>query len=119
MLIASKARCAGVTAKDIALAIIGSIGTAGGTGYAIEVRRHAVRAMSMEGADDPVQHGDRSRRALGHGRVDDTTIDYLTGRPSRRRRQWDRRVAYWRTLTSDERAVRPRRRHRVRRSRRR
>ena len=54
---------AGVTAKDLVLAIIGRIGTAGGTGHAIEFGGEAVRALSMEGADDDVQHGDRGRRA--------------------------------------------------------
>ncbi len=59
---------AGVTAKDIALAVIGKIGTAGGTGYSLEFAGSAIRALSMEGAHDPVQYGDRSGRARRHGR---------------------------------------------------
>ena len=58
----------GVTAKDLALAVIGKIGTAGGTGHAIEFGGSAIRALSMEGAHDDLQHGDRGRRARRHDR---------------------------------------------------
>ena len=58
---------AGCTAKDIVLAVIGRIGTAGGTGYAIEFSGSAIEALSSRRSDDRLQHGDRSRRALGPG----------------------------------------------------
>ena len=57
----------GVTAKDIALAIIGEIGTAGGTGYAIEFAGSAIRALSMEGTDDALQYGYRGGRPCRNG----------------------------------------------------
>ena len=92
----------GCTAKDIALAVIGKIGTAGGSGYAMEFAGSTVRALSMEGrmtlCNMAIEGGARS----GMIGVDDTTINYLKGRqfaPSGD--MWDRAVAYWRTLTSD------------------
>jgi 3-isopropylmalate/(R)-2-methylmalate dehydratase large subunit len=92
----------GVTAKDIALAVIGQIGTAGGTGYAIEFAGSAIRALSMEGrmtlCNMAIEAGARS----GMVAVDDTTIHYLKGRPmSPSGDDWDRAVQYWRTLTTD------------------
>jgi 3-isopropylmalate/(R)-2-methylmalate dehydratase large subunit len=91
----------GVTAKDIALAIIGRIGTAGGTGYAIEFGGSAIRALSMEGmtlCNMAIEAGAR----MGFVAVDETTIDYLRGREfAPQGEQWDRAVAYWRTLHSD------------------
>jgi 3-isopropylmalate/(R)-2-methylmalate dehydratase large subunit len=92
----------GVTAKDIALAVIGQIGTAGGTGYAIEYAGSAIRALSMEGrmtlCNMSIEAGARSAVIA----VDDTTIDFLKGRPfAPRDENWDRAVAYWRTLRSD------------------
>ena len=75
----------GVTAKDITLAVIGKIGTAGGTGYAIEFAGSAIRDAVRRRPHDPLQHGDRSRRARGPGRGDEKTIDYLKGRLSHRR----------------------------------
>ncbi len=57
----------GVGAKDVVLAIIGTIGTAGGTGYVIEYAGEAIRALSMEGPDDGLQHVHRGRRPCWHG----------------------------------------------------
>jgi 3-isopropylmalate/(R)-2-methylmalate dehydratase large subunit len=94
---------AGVTSKDLALAVIGRIGTAGGTGYAIEFAGEAVRALSMEArmtmCNMAIEAGARS----GMVAVDQRTLDYVKGRafaPSGA--MWDRAVAQWRTLTSDE-----------------
>ena len=93
----------GVTAKDVVLAVIGRIGTAGGTGFAIEFAGSTIRALSMEGrmtiCNMAIEAGARS----GMVAVDDTTIAYLKGRPmSPTGPDWDRAVAYWRTLRSDE-----------------
>jgi 3-isopropylmalate/(R)-2-methylmalate dehydratase large subunit len=92
----------GVTAKDIVLAIIGKIGTAGGTGYAIEFGGSAIRALSIEGrmtvCNMAIEAGARS----GMIAVDDKTIQYLEGRPfSPKADDFARASAYWRTLTSD------------------
>ncbi|WP_189531201.1 3-isopropylmalate dehydratase large subunit [Paludibacterium paludis] len=96
----------GVTAKDLALAIIGRLGTAGGTGYAIEFAGPAIRALSMEGrmtlCNMAIEAGARS----GLVAVDDTTIEYVRGRPlAPSGENWDKAVAWWRTLVSDEDAV--------------
>jgi 3-isopropylmalate/(R)-2-methylmalate dehydratase large subunit len=93
----------GVTAKDIALAIIGKIGTAGGTGYAVEFAGSAIRSLSMEGRMTLCNMAIEAGARAGMVAVDDTTIDYLKGRPySPRAEQWEQAVAYWRTLHSDE-----------------
>ena len=93
----------GVTAKDIALAIIGKIGTAGGTGYAIEFAGSAIRALSMEGRMTLCNMAIEAGARAGMVAVDDTTIEYLKGRPySPRADQWENAVAYWRTLKSDD-----------------
>jgi len=93
----------GVTAKDIALAVIGKIGTAGGTGYAIEFAGSAIRALSMEGRMTLCNMAIEAGARAGMVAVDDTTIEYLKGRPySPRAEQWDSAVAYWRTLKSDD-----------------
>lgn len=94
---------AGVTAKDMALYIIGQIGTAGGTGYAIEFAGSAVQDLSMEGrmtlCNMAIEAGARS----GLVAVDQKTIDYVQGRPfAPSAEHWDQAVAYWRTLVSDE-----------------
>ncbi|MCU0950817.1 MAG: 3-isopropylmalate dehydratase large subunit [Burkholderiaceae bacterium] len=94
---------AGVTAKDVVLAIIGHIGTAGGTGYAIEFGGSAIRALSVEGrmtiCNMAIEAGARS----GMVAVDDTTIAYLHGRPmAPTGADWDAAVAFWRTLHSDD-----------------
>ncbi|MDR2711452.1 MAG: 3-isopropylmalate dehydratase large subunit [Burkholderiales bacterium] len=93
----------GVTAKDLALAVIGKIGTAGGTGYAIEFAGPAVRALSMEGrmtlCNMAIEGGARS----GLVGVDATTLSYLKGRPlAPKGSDWETAAAVWRTLVSDE-----------------
>jgi 3-isopropylmalate/(R)-2-methylmalate dehydratase large subunit len=71
----------GVTAKDLALAIIGEIGTAGGTGYAIEFAGEAVRALSMEGRMTLCNMSIEAGARMGMVAVDDVTLDYVRGRP--------------------------------------
>ena len=96
----------GVTAKDIVLAVIGKIGTAGGTGHAIEFAGSAVRALSMEGRMTLCNMAIEAGARAGMVAVDDTTIDYVRGRPfSPKGEQWDKAVAYWKTLHSDPGAV--------------
>ncbi|MFZ5456554.1 MAG: 3-isopropylmalate dehydratase large subunit [Pseudomonadota bacterium] len=93
----------GVSAKDIALYFIGVIGTAGGTGYAIEFGGSAIRSLSMEGRMTLCNMAIEGGARAGMVAVDDTTIEYLRGRPfSPRAEQWGRAVEYWRTLKSDE-----------------
>ena len=93
---------AGVTAKDIVLAIIGKIGTAGGTGYAIEFAGSAIRSLSMEGRMTVCNMAIEAGARAGMIAVDDTTIEYVKGRPfSPVGPHWDQAVAYWRTLHSD------------------
>ncbi|MEH6438301.1 3-isopropylmalate dehydratase large subunit [Massilia sp. DD77] len=93
----------GVTAKDIVLAIIGKIGTAGGTGYAIEFAGSTIRSLSMEGRMTVCNMAIEAGARAGMIAVDDTTIDYVKGRPfSPKGEQWEQAVAYWRTLHSDE-----------------
>jgi 3-isopropylmalate/(R)-2-methylmalate dehydratase large subunit len=92
--------------KDIVLAVIGVIGTAGGTGYAIEFAGQAISDLSMEGrmtiCNMAIEAGARS----GMVAVDDKTVDYFKGRPfSPSGAQWDQAVAYWQTLHSDTDAV--------------
>ena len=94
---------AGVTAKDVVLAIIGKIGTAGGTGYAIEFGGSAIRTLSMEGRMTICNMAIEAGARAGMIGVDETTIAYLKGRPfSPKGETWDQAVAYWRTLKSDE-----------------
>ncbi|MES1982238.1 MAG: 3-isopropylmalate dehydratase large subunit [Pseudomonadota bacterium] len=93
---------AGVTAKDIVLAIIGKIGTAGGTGYAIEFAGSAIRALSMEGRMTLCNMAIEAGARAGMIAADDTTINYLRNRPyAPTAAQWEQAVAYWRTLHSD------------------
>ncbi|MBU0751224.1 MAG: 3-isopropylmalate dehydratase large subunit [Gammaproteobacteria bacterium] len=93
---------AGVTAKDIVLALIGKIGTAGGTGYAIEFGGAAIRALSMEGRMTVCNMAIEAGARVGFVAVDDTTISYLRGRPFAPAGEvWDRAVTHWRTLVSD------------------
>jgi len=93
---------AGVTAKDIVLAVIGKIGTAGGTGYAIEFAGPAIRALSMEGRMTICNMAIEAGARAGMIAVDDTTIQYVKGRPySPVGPHWDQAVAYWKTLQSD------------------
>ncbi len=92
----------GVTAKDVVLAIIGRIGTAGGTGYAIEFAGSAIRSLSVEGrmtlCNMAIEAGARS----GMVAVDEVTLNYLKGRPlAPKGEDWDKAVALWRGLRSD------------------
>jgi 3-isopropylmalate/(R)-2-methylmalate dehydratase large subunit len=92
----------GVTAKDIALAIIGEIGTAGGTGYALEFGGSAIRALTMEGRMTLCNMAIEAGARAGMVAVDQTTIDYVKGRPySPKGEAWDQAVAWWNTLQSD------------------
>ena len=92
----------GVTAKDIALAVIGKIGTAGGTGYALEFGGEAVRALSMEGRMTLCNMAIEAGARAGMVAVDQTTIDYVKGRPySPSGAAWAQAVAWWETLHSD------------------
>ncbi|WP_068876900.1 MULTISPECIES: 3-isopropylmalate dehydratase large subunit [unclassified Phenylobacterium] len=96
----------GVGAKDYALAVIGEIGTAGGTGYVIEYAGSAVRALSMEGrmtlCNLTIEGGARA----GLVAPDETTFAYLKGRPSTPKGgAWEMALSYWKTFFSDEDAV--------------
>jgi len=93
----------GVTAKDVALAIIARIGTAGGTGYALEFAGSAIRGLSMEGRMTLCNMAIEAGARLGMVAVDEVTIDYLRGRPfAPKGEQWERAVAHWRSLRSDD-----------------
>ena len=92
----------GVTAKDIVLAIIGKIGTAGGTGYAIEFAGEAIMALSMEGRMTVCNMAIEAGARAGIIAVDQTTIDYVKGRPySPKGDQWAMAVEAWSDLHSD------------------
>ncbi|RDH84855.1 MAG: 3-isopropylmalate dehydratase large subunit [endosymbiont of Galathealinum brachiosum] len=97
---------AGVTAKDIVLAVIGEIGTAGGTGYAMEFAGSAIRDLSMDGRMTICNMAIEAGARVGLVAVDQTTIDYVEGRPySPEGDNWDLAVAAWFDLHSDEDAV--------------
>ena len=92
----------GVTPKDVVLAIIGKIGTAGGTGYTIEFAGSVFRSMSMEGRMTVCNMAIEAGARAGLVAVDDKTIEYVKGRPlSPTGVEWDQAVAYWKTLHSD------------------
>lgn len=92
----------GITAKDIVLAIIGEIGTAGGTGYAIEFAGEAIQDLSMEGRMTVCNMTIEAGARAGMIAVDDTTINYLKDRPfAPKGENWDKAVAAWRDLHSD------------------
>jgi len=96
----------GCTAKDIVLAIIGRIGTAGGTGCTIEFGGSAIRALSMEGRMTVCNMAIEAGARAGLVAVDDKTIDYVRGRPfAPAGADWERALAHWRTLHSDAGAV--------------
>ena len=96
----------GVTAKDVVLAIIGRIGTAGGTGYTIEFAGSAIRSLSMEGRMTVCNMAIEAGARAGLVAVDDKTIEYVRGRPfAPKGVEFDQAVAYWRTLHSDPGAV--------------
>ncbi|HNB20218.1 MAG TPA: 3-isopropylmalate dehydratase large subunit, partial [Agitococcus sp.] len=92
----------GVTAKDVVLAIIGKIGTAGGTGYAIEFGGQVFRDMSMEGRMTVCNMAIEAGARVGMVAVDEKTIAYFKDKPfAPKAEQWDAAVAYWQGLTSD------------------
>lgn len=94
---------AACTAKDIVLAVIGKIGTAGGTGYAIEFAGSAIRDLSIEGRLTVCNMAIEGGARAGMVAVDQTTLDYVKGRPySPQGAEWDAAVAYWNTLHSDD-----------------
>ncbi|OOS07721.1 3-isopropylmalate dehydratase, large subunit [Moraxella cuniculi DSM 21768] len=96
----------GVTPKDVVLAIIGKIGTAGGTGYAIEFGGQVFRDMSIEGRMTVCNMAIEAGARVGLVAVDDKTIDYVKGRPHAPvGENWDKAVSYWHTLHSDDDAV--------------
>jgi len=93
----------GVTAKDIILAIIGEIGTAGATGYALEYAGEAISALSMEGRMTVCNMSVEAGAKAGFIAPDEKTFVYLKDRPkSPKGKQWDEAVRYWQTLHSDE-----------------
>jgi len=93
----------GVTAKDITLAIIGKIGTAGGTGYVIEYAGSAIKNLSMEGRMTVCNMSIEAGARAGLIAPDETTFAYIKGRPmAPQGADWDKAVAYWKTLPSDE-----------------
>ena len=97
---------AGVSAKDIALALIGKIGTAGGTGYAIEFAGPAIESLSIEGRMTLCNMAIEAGARAGMIAVDQTTIDYLRGRTFAPKGDlWDQAVSYWRSLRSDPGAI--------------
>jgi len=96
----------GITAKDIVLAIIGEIGTAGGTGYAIEFDGDAIHALSMEGRMTVCNMAIEAGARAGMVSVDDTTIEYISGRPYAPDSDvMPQAIQMWRDLKSDEDAV--------------
>jgi len=93
---------AGVTSKDVILAVIGRIGTAGGTGHAIEFGGSTVRALSIEARMTLCNMAIEAGARAGMVAVDDKTIEYVRDRPfAPTGAEWDAAVAYWRTLRSD------------------
>lgn len=97
---------AGVTAKDLVLAIIGRLGTAGATGHTIEYRGDAIRSLSMEGRMTLCNMSIEAGARAGLVAVDDTTINYIHGRPFAPKGElWNQAENYWRTLVSDDGAV--------------
>jgi 3-isopropylmalate/(R)-2-methylmalate dehydratase large subunit len=92
----------GVTAKDIVLAIIGKIGTAGGTGHVIEYAGSAIRSLSMEGRMTVCNMTIEGGARAGLVAPDETTFNYVKGRPyAPKGAQWEAALAYWKTLPSD------------------
>ena len=93
----------GCTAKDIVLAIIGRIGTAGGTGCTIEFGGSTIRGLSMEGRMTVCNMAIEAGARAGLVAVDEKTIDYVRGRPfAPKEQEFERAAAYWRTLKSDD-----------------
>ena len=97
---------ADVTAKDLALSVIGAIGTAGGTGYVIEYTGEAVRSLSIEGRMTLCNLTIEAGARAGLVSPDEKTFDYLKGRPmAPAGDEWESAVEYWKTLTSDQDAI--------------
>ena len=95
-------RSRGCTAKDIVLAIIGKIGTAGGTGYTMEFAGSAIRDLTMEGRMTVCNMAIEAGARAGLVAVDDVTLEYVKGRPyAPQGVEWEQAVGYWRTLHSD------------------
>ena len=95
----------GVSAKDVVLAVIGEIGTAGGSGYAIEFGGEVVRDMSMEGRMTMCNMSIEAGARMGMVAVDDTTLEYVKGRPyAPSGAMWERAEQAWRELRSDDHA---------------
>jgi 3-isopropylmalate/(R)-2-methylmalate dehydratase large subunit len=92
---------AGVTPKDLILGVISTIGTGGGQGHVVEYRGEAIRAMSLEGRMTVCNMSIEAGARAGLVAPDDTTFDYLRGRPHAPA-DWDAAVAYWRSLTTDD-----------------
>jgi len=96
----------GVTAKDVVLAIIGKIGTAGGTGYTIEFGGEAIRSLSVEGRMTVCNMAIEAGARAGLIAVDESTLDYIKGRPFAPSEElWEQAATSWRELVSDEGAV--------------
>ncbi len=104
MLVKVDGQCApGVTAKDIVLAIIGKLGTAGANGHTIEFAGSAIRALSVEGRMTVCNMSIEAGGRAGMVAVDDATIEYVAGRPfSPKEKNWDQAIEHWKTLHSDE-----------------
>lgn len=93
----------GLTAKDLVLAIIGKIGTAGGTGYVIEYAGEAIRNLSMEGRMTVCNMSIEAGARAGLIAPDEKTFKYIKGRPmAPQEEHWEKAVEYWKTLPSDE-----------------
>ncbi len=93
----------GVTAKDLALSVIGATGTAGGTGHVIEYCGEAIRALSMEGRMTVCNMAIEGGARAGLIAPDDKTFEYVKGRPhAPKGAKWEMALAYWKTLCSDE-----------------
>ena len=94
---------AGVTAKDVILAIIGKLGTAGGTGHVIEFAGSVIRGLSMEGRMTVCNMAIEAGARAGMIAPDETTFDYIAGKPmAPKGEMWDKAITYWRSLPSDE-----------------
>ncbi len=96
---------AGVTAKDLTLAIVGRLGTGGGAGHVLEYRGPAIRALSMEGRMTVCNMSIEAGARAGLVAVDETTIEYLRGRPGVASGDFDAAAARWRGYVSDDDAV--------------
>jgi 3-isopropylmalate/(R)-2-methylmalate dehydratase large subunit len=95
----------GISAKDIILSIIGKIGTAGATGYAIEFAGDVINSLSMEGRMTICNMSIEAGSRVGLVAVDDTTLDYVEGRPYAPKDNWQQAVDYWQELKSDNGAI--------------